>query len=141
MKISHNYGFILVALCMTTIGCGSSPVSGEGVKVRGNVTLDGHSLALGTVTYIHETGFATTADIKEDGGYEIEAKPGVNRIAVIARLPDVENPGKRPSILPGTSLTPARYEDPATSGLQLRIADASSELQMDLELHSSNSQK
>lgn len=136
--ITTCYGLFAITY-VTVVGCRESAV-GEGMtKVRGRVTLDGQELTLGTVTFFHEAGSAATADIQADGSYEAEVKPGLSRIAVVARLPDIENPEGRPSILPGKSLTPTRYEEPATSGLQLSVVASNADLKMDLSLDSAAS--
>jgi hypothetical protein len=143
---------MLGALLATLAGCGPrGPVLGQ---VSGTVTLDGRPLDQGTIIF-EATGLRpATARILD--GRIVEAttnRPndgvpvGHQRIAVFSRaqavVADPRAPSERtgpgtaafPPSMGGRSLLPARYNDPATSGLSATIQAGSNSLSLELHRH------
>ena len=141
---------LAAALAGPLAGCGKrGPALAE---VSGTVTLDGQPLERGTITF-EATGLRpATAKILD--GRIVEAtthRPndgvpvGHQRIAVFSRAePVAAKPGPTtepalpgaaafPPSMAGRSLLPARYNDPATSGLSATIRPGQNTLS--LELH------
>ena len=141
---------LAAALAGPLAGCG--PRGPALAEVSGTVTLDGRPLERGTITF-EATGLrAATARIVD--GRIVEATThrandgvpvGRQRIAVFSRAepvalkpgtaPAKASPGSAafPPSMTGPSLLPARYNDPATSGLTATISPGQNTLS--LELH------
>jgi hypothetical protein len=141
--------FALVVLLPQGCGRSGGPALG---KVSGAVSFRGKAIENGTL--IIEVRGARTAYGKIVGGKITEvttyksgdgAPLGPARIAVFATEPDVEagtsaaaakpaNPaGATPGYLSGKSLIPAKYNDPATSGLTYEIAAGENRIVLDLQ--------
>jgi hypothetical protein len=124
--------------CVLLAGC--SPGKGS---VSGIVRYQGKPLATGTILFFDERQRVRQSDIREDGSYEVtDVVAGTVRIAVMAPM-DIpfQTPGAPKSLtLPGgtsaprgKSVTlPARYADPAESGLTFPVVRGSNHRDVDL---------
>jgi hypothetical protein len=119
--IRHAWMAVLAA---TLLGCGGGAES----EVSGTVTLDGVTVGPGTVVFAPIDGTSNPADgaIQTDGSYflktsrEVGLKAGRYRVGVtVLDQPDVQ-PGER-SMVEATYVTPQKYADPSTSGLEYDV--------------------
>jgi hypothetical protein len=113
--------------CLFLLGCGD----GGGVRVRGQVMLDGKPLPAGVVVFCPDTtrGNASPHEargaIQKDGTFEVStngkagALPGWYKVTVIAIARGSAKRGVHP---PPRSLIDRRYGSPATSGLEVEVA-------------------
>ncbi len=145
----------VAVLALVAVGCGDRPRS----RVHGVVKLDGKPLTGGTVIFLTSDNMTTVADIQPNGTYAVE---GVARgpVKVSVQQPPPRptprpNPGaggkpndvsagddavrKRggeepapPPAAAGPRL-PAKYTDPAQSGLAFELADGDSLYNIDLK--------
>jgi hypothetical protein len=112
-----------IALCLLAAGCGSDLVA-----VTGTVTLDDGPLPRGTIVFQAEGAPTGYGEIQSDGSYEIRTgdrrgmMPGTYRVTVTAY--QVVEGGDAGEVIPAL-LTPARYNDPATSGLTAEVGSGS----------------
>lgn len=115
---------ILTVLVCTLSGCGSD----LGATVSGTVTLDGKAVGPGMITFVPVKGATNPSDgaIQIDGSYslktgrEVGLKPGRYRAsATVLDQPDVQ-PGERSYEAPKL-VTPQKYADPSTSGLEYDV--------------------
>src|SRR5215213_9123960 len=119
--LAHHRG-VLFAAIVAAAGCsGSGPES----EVTGKVTLDGQPVGPGAVVFAPIEGQTNPADgaIQLDGSYflktsrEIGLKPGTYKVSVsVFDQPEVK-PGER-SMVPAKLITPQKYADTETSGLE-----------------------
>ena len=136
--IAATLGGLAAALAGMLAGCGPRPPALA--EVSGTVTLDGEPLARGTLTF-EATGLRpATARILDGRIIEVTTRRvndgvpvGHQRIAVFSREEPVDAPAQQsqrtgppatagvPASMVGRSLLPARYNDPATSGLSAII--------------------
>jgi len=142
-------GGVAAALAGMLAGCGRRPPALA--EVSGTVTLDGEPLARGTLTFEAAGLRPATAQILD--GRIIEATTrrsndgvpvGHQRIAVFSREEPHAAPADRsqrrgppgttrfPASMAGQSLLPARYNDPATSGLSAIIQPGHNTLSLTL---------
>ncbi|RIK75970.1 MAG: hypothetical protein DCC67_14525 [Planctomycetota bacterium] len=113
------------ALLVVAAGCSGSSFESQ---VEGTVTLDGERVGPGTVVFAPADGKSNPADgaIQLDGSYflktsrELGLKPGVYKASVtVFDQPEIK-PGER-SMTPAKMVTPPKYADPATSGLEFTV--------------------
>ena len=130
-RLLSRYLVLILAAC--TAGCGDGRVALAPVK--GTVTLDGKPLASGSLTFESPGQRPATAkivrgEIVEVTTYETgDGVPlGTHQVAVWsneeAASAVTANPGEGKvgaNYMVGRSLLPARYNDPATSGLSVEI--------------------
>ncbi len=116
---------------LAVAGCGR----GHGASVSGEVTLDGKPLDTGTVAF-HPLGDGPTAygGIHPNGTYQLKTgagtgvPPGEYRVTVVATTaPPTDGPS-----VPGQMITPARYGDPAQSGLHRTVERGSNRIDLNL---------
>jgi hypothetical protein len=115
-------------------GCGGT--STDHAEVSGRVLFNGEPLSGGRVTFAAtKGGFATTANIDENGNYKIKAPIGdvqigvdnrmLNPRAINAPLPTGEKlkkSGGTPNPVKGTYVAiPSKYYIPAESGLAYKV--------------------
>ena len=119
-------------------GCSGSSMEAE---VSGTVTLDGQAVGPGAVVFAPAEGQSNPADgaIQLDGSYflktsrEVGLKPGDYKVSVsVFDQPEVR-PGER-SMTPAKLVTPQKYADTETSGLQYTVEPG--ENTIDIELSS-----
>ena len=139
----HLAGAAVALLTITLAGCGGK----HGAKVSGTVSLDGEPLptgCVGTVAFIPTGGGPpATGMIDDSSGYRLSTgrdktlPPGDYNVTVGANeAPSVAsgpNGGPPP---PGKPVTPARYRQARTSGLNFTVESGSNTI--DIELTSSN---
>jgi hypothetical protein len=115
----------VLALLITSLpGC-------EGKKeviapLHGKVTYRGKPVKMGRVNFSNpQQGIHLTANITESGGYEVRTyrgagiPPGTYQVTV---LPPAENPDDEFAPPPACRDIPAKYRNPATSGLAFTVA-------------------
>jgi len=116
---------VMAWLALLAIGCGK-PLPAGMVRVTGTVLLDGMPLKsdTGALNFTAKEGSKTGATrVRPDGGFSVDLVPGEYLVAV--RVTDcydsLGEPGKPARV--AKSLIPARYNDPAESGITV-IAQA-----------------
>jgi hypothetical protein len=118
------------------IGCSGSSMESE---VSGTVTLDGKKIGPGMIVFVPSEpgGKPATGSIEADGSYTMNTsralglKAGSYRVAIsIHEMPQNVKRGDRPP--PGKLLTPAKYEDDTTSGLQYQVKPGSNTINIEL---------
>jgi hypothetical protein len=117
--VSIRHGVVLLVLFA---GCNKP----HQASIHGTVTLDSQPLAIGVVTFTPaQDGPVAIANIQPDGSYSVYTgdqeglDPGEYRVTVAAtEMPEAtpQNPEPLPKLL-----TPARYSDPNTSGLSIKV--------------------
>jgi hypothetical protein len=129
---------LAAALAFALVGCGGGTNEPPRGPVKGRVTLGGKPVANATVTFESAAaGVAQTAPTDDDGRYEFTAynaqglPAGSYKVGVTAgrfMQPGEEVPRFDPSVKPGTplpkgpsTLPPAKYAKPATSGLTAEV--------------------
>lgn len=116
----------LLALALT--GCGGSDSTVTQALLRGKVTLDNKPLVAGVVTAYQSGTKVMETNINPDGAYEF-AQPASGDYQLTVTKTDVTTPYAKPVKLP------ARYADPAQSGLTAKVAASQANTQ-DLALTS-----
>jgi hypothetical protein len=109
--------------------------------VAGKVTLDGAPVGPGTVVFVASDAASnpSTGTVQVDGNYFLKSnrirglRPGHYKATVSIIHQDPVPPGHR-STVPPKLVSPAKYADPATSGLEFDVA--SGENTIDIELSS-----
>jgi hypothetical protein len=125
----------LVALA-ALVGCGGGAES----EVAGTVTLDGRPVGPGVVVFAPIDGTSNPADgaIQLDGSYflktsrEMGLKAGKYKVSVqVLDQPEVK-PGER-SMVAAKLVTPEKYADVTTSGLEYDVVPGHNTINIDLE--------
>ena len=127
---------LALAFVAAVVGCSPKPPRTDVAVLTGTVRYQGRLLGGGTIRAV-VTGGATAGIyqtvIRADGTYRLECPPGTLRLAVetasmkLAGAKTVVNPRtNRPEIVIGSGGTsyvevPAKYADPATSGLTAEL--------------------
>jgi len=115
----------ILAAVVVSGGCSRSGMESE---VSGRVTLDGRLVGPGTVVFAPVDGTTNPADgaIQLDGSYylktsrEVGLRPGRYKASVsVFDQPEVK-PGER-SMTPARLVTPQKYSDTETSGLEYTV--------------------
>ena len=126
---------LLVLLMILLVGCGSGSMEGQ---VTGNVTLDGKTIGPGSVVFVPEgDGNPATGTIQIDGTYEMKSNrtPGLppGKYFVSVSVFD-QRPGTAGERSSGTSklITPEKYYDAKTSGLEFTVESGSNEYNIEL---------
>lgn len=116
-------------------GCEKQPAR---FPVAGTVLIDGQPLTEGTLRFVPESGRPFTSSIASDGSFTLTehslsaeseslgVMPGVYRVAVTATRVVDEDSGEV------EWLVPSRYADFRTSGLQVAIGEAKTDLKIEL---------
>jgi hypothetical protein len=119
------------------VGCQREPTLGI---VAGKVTLNGTPVSQGRISFNDASqGIFMTADLRPDGSYEIvraEGRglpPGTYRVAIAP--PAIDLPVGSSSAAPPQppSAIPAKYQDVATSGLELSVQPEANVYNVDLQ--------
>lgn len=125
---------LLILLALVTTGCGEA----HDASVTGTVSLDGQPLTKGAVTFTPvQAGAMAVANIQPDGSYSVYTgdqaglEAGEYRVTVAATEMPAATP-EDPEPLPKL-LTPARYSDPSTSGLTLKVTPGSNRFDISLD--------
>lgn len=125
----------LAVLTVMAAGCGK-PVPPGMVRVTGSVMLDGKPLRseTGGLNFAAATGTSTGgARIHPDGTFTVNLMPGDYQVTVRVtdgydRLGEAGKPSHK-----AKSLIPARYDDPATSGLTVTAKAGGAPVTLSLE--------
>ena len=125
-------------LLLTLTGCGEA--GPETYPVTGTISYQGKPLPLGAVMFVSDAGPPASANIGEDGSYQLEAVDGTHRVLVIAVPPQQGRPDPNvdggidttgfPRVKP---LVPAKYNDYNTSGVVVEVKPQG-ENKIDIEL-------
>jgi hypothetical protein len=125
---------------VASVGCSGSGLESE---VSGTVTLDGRPIGPGSVVFSPVEGTSDPADgaIQLDGSYSLKTSrdvglhPGQYRASVsVFDQPEVK-PGER-GMTPAKLVTPEKYSDPSTSGLEYAVEPGKQKI--DIELNSAS---
>jgi hypothetical protein len=128
--------WLVVVLLSAIPGCGSGKAT---ATVTGTVTYQGKPLPAGKVSFFGLDGQVASGLIGEDGSYEITNVPlGLVKVAVSTPLPPppeiikAAKEGKRRfgkgnpiTVDSNTVSIPAKYSEPAKSGLSLTVTEGS----------------
>jgi hypothetical protein len=121
---------------MSAGGCSRSEFEAD---VAGKVTLDGASVGPGTVVFVPSDGASNpaTGTVQVNGEYFLKSNrirglpPGHYKAAVSIIHQDPVPAGER-STVPAKLVSPAKYADPATSGLEFDVDPGENTLNIDL---------
>lgn len=105
----------------------------KGEDVSGKVALDGVPLTGATVTFVSKDGKTTVAAEVKDGAYRATLPAGEYGVGIASVPPkkDPKNPPKEePKFLP---VVPAKYGDPKTSGITVKVAAGRNEINFELK--------
>ena len=133
----------LSLLLVFLAGCGGGGGRNT-VRVSGEVTLDGSPLDGASVMFTGpEGGTPVTAVTDASGKFQIDAVPGLNKVAVSKTEsaaggsgddlspPDLGVAGARPPAGP-KQLVPVRYVNPTTSGLTVEVKPGMEPVKLEL---------
>jgi hypothetical protein len=135
-RINGGFSVMYVLGVMAALGCSGSGLESQ---VSGTITLDGQPVGPGTVVFAPVDGVTNPADgaIQLDGSYflktsrEIGLKAGKYKASVsVFDQPEV-TPGVR-SMTPAKLITPQKYADPATSGLEYDVEPGKNGIDIEL---------
>lgn len=130
-KLASVLGLLLIVGC----GGGGSETRNEKMgKASGVVTLNGKPIDSGTVSFSNPyNGFSASGDIQLAGKFAITLIPaGDYRVSIIPPMPKEAVEPSTLTVLP--SGIPAKYQDPATSGLQASVPpEGVTDLKFELE--------
>jgi hypothetical protein len=123
--IRCSFGLAVAALALALVGCGGVSTT----NVSGVVKLNGKPLNSGTIAFTGPTNYVASANIDQDGSYEIGNAPiGDVTVTITSSAPVGDEPEegadpikKRPSKSPEGISIPKRYSKPATSGLGFKV--------------------
>jgi hypothetical protein len=134
-RIDRNLTLILLAVAASSVvGCAESLP--QPVPVEGTVTLDGRPLGSGTIRFVPELGRPASSKILEDGSFDL-AGESVDRAST-----DGVPPGKYRVQVSSSNIVddqtihwnaPQHYADFRTSGLEVVIAEPTSDLVIELK--------
>lgn len=131
-----------LGLFLLLAGCGQTPHSVDHAEVSGKVLFQGKPLPGGRVNFLAiNGGFASSADIDENGNYQINAPVGDVEIAVTNQMLKAKTEPKKGSLAPKEAEAkqkeadgkkhrspkgryvriPRQYEDPHASGLKYTV--------------------
>jgi hypothetical protein len=124
----------LAAFCAA--GCSSSEFESD---VSGTVTLDGSPVGPGTVVFAptDDKSNPATGLVEVDGDYFLRSNrirglpPGHYKVSVSVVHYDPVAAGQR-STKPGKQITPRKYADPSTSGLEYDVEPGNNSIDIDL---------
>jgi hypothetical protein len=139
-----------IGLLILMVGCVKNPHAVEHAEVSGKVLYQGKALPGGIVTFISVNGgFAASADIDQDGNYQLKPPVGEVEISVTNRM-FRSNRGTKGPALPKKAETsksqslkghyveiPSVYEDPRTSGLKYTVTPGSQTFNIELSANAS----
>jgi hypothetical protein len=124
----------VVSTAALVLGCG-----GPESTVTGTVTLDGQPVGPGVVVFAPAEGTSNPSDgaIQNDGSYSLRTsreeglKAGKYKVGVtVLDQPEVK-PGER-SMEVAEYITPQKYADPSTSGLQYDVTPGDNTIDIEL---------
>lgn len=131
-----------LGLLILVAGCGQTPHSVDHAEVSGKVLYQGQPLPGGRVNFLAlNGGFASSANIDENGNYHIKAPVGETEISVTNLMLKSKTGPKKGSLAPKEADTkvkeaegkgnqslkgryvkiPSHYEDPQKSGLKYTV--------------------
>jgi hypothetical protein len=124
-QIMNGFHAAILALLIVAAGCSQSPFDAQ---VSGRVTLDGRPVGPGSVVFAPVEQQTNPADgaIQLDGSYSLKTSreeglhPGEYKASVTVFDQPVVLPGER-SMTPAKLVTPKKYSDTETSGLEYTV--------------------
>ena len=135
-RIAPCIGSIIFAGVVASAGCANSGMESE---VSGKVTMDGQPVGPGAVVFAPIDGKSNPADgaIQLDGSYFLRTsravglKAGTYKASVSVFDQPVVKPGER-SMAPAKLITPQKYADTETSGLQFTVEPGKNGIDIEL---------
>jgi hypothetical protein len=135
-RIRFATGLILIAMAATACGCASSEFESD---VAGTVTLDGQPVGPGTVVFVppDKASNPPTGTVQVNGTYFLKSNrarglhPGHYTVSVSILHQDPIPPGQR-STVPAKLVSPKKYSDPATSGLEYDVKRGKNTIDIEL---------
>ena len=134
------FGSVALTVGLFLPGCGESgPTMG---RVSGKVTYNGKPVAKGTVSFVSTEPARPNANspIGPDGSYSLQttnpndgAVVGDYTVAVSGKDPNAVNNDLPGAPVKVTSDIPAKFEDPAKSGLKATVKSGSNDIPIDLK--------
>jgi hypothetical protein len=136
LRLSRPARVMAVACLLSLIGCSGSDL---GAEVSGVASLDGKPLESGSVVFAPVDGVSNnaTSAVNSDGTYQLVSSrtigltPGKYRVAVTMHEHVDVKPGERSMVMPKL-LTPQKYADPSTSGLEFDVVPGSQTIDLAL---------
>jgi hypothetical protein len=136
LRLSSPACVMTVACLLPLMGCSGSDL---GAEVSGVASLDGRPLESGSVVFAPVDGVSNnaTSAVNSDGTYQLVSNrtigltPGKYRVAVTMHEHVDVKPGERSMVMPKL-LTPEKYADPSTSGLEFDVAAGSNTINIEL---------
>lgn len=124
-----------VLLGAAALGCGSD----LGAEVSGTVTLDGQPVGPGVIVFSQPDGAVNPAEgaIQPNGKYflrtsnQVGLTPGRYQVALTV-LADPDTPPGERSMQPSKLVTPQKYAQAATSGLEYDVAPGRQTINIEL---------
>jgi hypothetical protein len=129
--------WLLLSLFIVSIGgCSSSEFEAD---VSGRVTLDGEAVGPGTIVFVPADSSSNppTGTVQVDGSYFLKSnrirglQPGHYKVSVSIIHQDPVPPGERGTV-PAKLISPLKYSDPATSGLEYDVAPGNNAIDIEL---------
>lgn len=117
-------------LAVMAVGCG---VGGKSAgTVRGTVTYKGGPVHVGSLNLISVTGAAALAKIGDGGAFKVDGELPAGDYKVYVSPPEAEPqaPGSK-SATPKKFEVPAKYQDPATSGVTVTVKSGANDVKVD----------
>lgn len=127
----------IVALCLMVAGCGGRSEEAPSGSVKGTVTVNGNPVA-GRVNFVGRgAGAGASADLKDDGSFQLDGPLPVGEYAVFVTAPGLgdqppsedarkDQPAKLKSI-------PQKYQSEASSDLVAKVVAGPNDFKFDLK--------
>lgn len=105
-----KYRFAIVFFMLASVGCGKSPT--EQGEVTGTVSYQGKPLPGGSISFLSERGFQSSAVISPEGHFRIKSVVGPCKVTIDNRMlsKDQRNRGPRLKSSPPGTTAPATVE-------------------------------
>jgi hypothetical protein len=128
---------LAVALSVLALATGCSRAD-KPATIHGTITYKGEPVTSGMLRFVGENGAFATAPIQPDGTFTItDVRPGAVKVGLMMgpqsagasdAKPGVKAPAKKVA-----AKVPAKYSEPATSGLNYNITGDTKELAIELQ--------
>ena len=123
-------GWLVAAVLAAGCGAAEKPTG----VVAGTVTVKGTPVHTGSLNLLSKTGAAAQARIDDGGAFKVggELEAGEYRAYVSPPVPEPQAPGTRVTA-PKKFEVPAKFQDPATSGVTVTVKTGTNDLTVDFK--------
>jgi hypothetical protein len=129
-------GAVLLLVLSAASGCSNS---GMESRVAGTIKLDGQAVGPGVAMFMPPDGKSNPAQgaIQPNGSYFLKTNreeglhAGAYKVSVMVLDQPPVNPGERSNV-PAKLVTPKKYSDPATSGLEYTVKPGKNTIDIEL---------